>query len=142
MLRRGCILIVDSEPAIAELLAELLTDAGYAALTVSDSPSAFWMIINYAPALILLDMHLLDITCFELIERLQAAGVDTTPIVLMSTMPGAAKRQAPGVSRFLEKPFDIDEVLTCAATYVQPIGVGSASDIWRASGGNSAPERH
>ena len=47
MRRTGPILIVDSEPAIVDLLVELLTDAGYAALSASDSASVFWIIINY-----------------------------------------------------------------------------------------------
>jgi DNA-binding response OmpR family regulator len=140
MLQRGSILIVDSEPAIADLLVDILSDAGYAALTASDSPSAFWQIINYAPALIFLDMHLLDITCFELITHLQTAGA-ATPIVLMSTVPDTAKREAPGVYRFLEKPFDIDEVLACAAAHVLPIDVGAASDRWGATGGGAALKR-
>jgi DNA-binding response OmpR family regulator len=129
MLRRGCILVVDSEPAIADLLVELLTDAGYATLTASDGPSAFWLIINYAPALLLLDMQLPDMSGSELIAQLRGAGVAAMPIVLMSTMPGDAKRQVPGTCRCLVKPFDIDQVIACVATYVQPIGVEAAEGI-------------
>jgi DNA-binding response OmpR family regulator len=127
MLRRGNILVVDGEPAIADLLVELLTDAGYAALTASDGPSAFWLIINYAPALLLLDMQLPDMPGSELIAQLRGAGVAAMPIVLMSTMPGDAERHELGACRYLAKPFDIDEVLTCVAGYVQPIAAGAAS---------------
>ena len=129
MLHRGGILVVDSEPAIADLLVDILTDAGYATLTASDGPSAFWLIINYAPALLLLDMHLLDITCFELIAQLSESGVTAMPIVLMSTLTGDAERHATGTRMCLIKPFDIDQVLACVATYIQPTDVGSASDI-------------
>jgi DNA-binding response OmpR family regulator len=127
MLRRGSILVVDGNLAIADLLVELLTDAGYAALTASDGPSTFWLIINYAPALLLLDMQLPDIAGSELIAQLHGAGVAAMPIVLMSTAPGDAEQHVVGACRCLTKPFDIDDVLSCVAAYVQPIGAGTAA---------------
>ena len=117
----GTILIVDSEPTIADLLVELLTDAGYAALSASDSASAFWIIINYAPALLLLDTQLPDMHGPELISQLHGAGVAAMPIVLMSTEPHDVELHVPGASMCLAKPFDIDDVLSCIAGYVQPL---------------------
>jgi DNA-binding response OmpR family regulator len=142
MLCRGSILIIESEPAITDLLIDLLTDAGYAALTASDGPSAVWLIINYAPALLLLDMHLPDIPALELIAQLRGLGVAAMPIVLMSTLPGNAARPIPGVCRCLVKPFDIDEILACVATYVQPIGAGATKRIPGTAGSGSAVIDH
>ena len=127
MQRTGSILIVDSEPTIAELLVELLTDAGYAALSASDSASAFWIIINYAPALLLLDMRMLGMDGAELITQLRGAGVVSTPIVLMSTTPNDVGLHVLGAVRRLAKPFDIDEVLNCVTEYVLPSGAGAVS---------------
>ena len=127
MQRTGSILIVDSEPMIGALLVELLTDAGYAALSASDSASTFWLIINYAPALLLLDKRLPDMPGPELIAQLHGAGVAAMPIVLMSTEPRDVALLVPGAVRCLAKPFDIDEVLNCAAEYVQPFGAGAVS---------------
>lgn len=127
MQRTGSILIVDSEPTIAELLVDILTDAGYAALSASDSPSAFWIILNYAPALLLLDMWLPDMSGPELITQLHGAGVAGMPIVLMSTEPGDLERCVPGACTCLAKPFDIDEVIACVATYMQPLGASRSS---------------
>ena len=127
MQRMGSILIVDNEPIIAALLVDLLTEAGYAALTASDGPSTFWIIINYAPALLLLDMHLHDINAPELIAQLRGAGVAALPIVLMSTQPHDIERCVPGACMCLAKPFDIDDVLTCVAGYVQPFTAGAIS---------------
>jgi DNA-binding response OmpR family regulator len=127
MQRTGTILIVDSEPAIVDLLVELLTNAGYATLSASDSASTFWIIINYAPALLLLDMRLPDMPGPELIAQLHGAGVAAMPIVLMSTEPRDVALLVPGAVRCLAKPFDIDEVLNCAAEYVQPFGACAVS---------------
>jgi DNA-binding response OmpR family regulator len=123
----GSILIVDSDPTIAELLVELLTDVGYAALSASDSASTFWIIINYAPALLLLDKRLPDMSGPELIAQLQGAGVAAMPIVLMSTEPRDVALLVPGAVRCLAKPFDIDEVLNCIAGYVQPLTAGTVA---------------
>ena len=123
----GPILIVDSEPTIVDLLVELLTDAGYAALSASDSASTFWIIINYAPALLLLDMRMPGMDGAELITQLRGAGVVSTPIVLMSTNPNDVGLHVLGAVRRLAKPFDIDEVLNCVAEYVQPSGTGAVS---------------
>jgi DNA-binding response OmpR family regulator len=135
MQRMGPILIVDSEPTIAELLVEIVTDAGYAALTASDSASTLWIIINYAPALLLLDMHLPDMHGPELIAQLCGADVAAMPIVLMSTVPRDVERGVPGACKCLAKPFDIDDVLTCVAEYVQSGAAGSASlaiaSVWQ-----------
>ena len=131
MQRRGSILIVDNDPIIADLLVDLLTEAGYAALTASDGPSTFWLIINYAPALLLLDMHLPDMNAPELIGQLHGAGVAAMPIVLMSTQPHDVERHVPGACMCLAKPFDSDDVLTCVTAYVQPLDSGAVSvDIW------------
>lgn len=127
MQRIGSILIVDSEPTIAEMLVDLLSDAGYAALSASDSPSAFWIIINYAPALLLLDMRLPDMDGRELIAQLRGAGVAAMPIVLMSTVRRQVERGVSGACTCLAKPFDIDDVLACVAGYVQPVGAEAAS---------------
>jgi two-component system KDP operon response regulator KdpE len=126
MQRTGNILIVDGDPTIAELLVEIVTDAGYAALTASDAPSVFWIIINYAPALLLLDIGLPDMEGPELIAQLRRAGVAAMPIVLMSTLPRNVEQSVPGACTYLAKPFDIDDLLTCVAGYVQPLSTGAA----------------
>ena len=133
MPRRGCVLIVDSEPEIADLLVEILTDAGYAALSASDAPSAVWLTINYAPALLLLDMHMPGVAGSELIAQLQGLGVIALPIVLMSTLPGNVERHVAGARGCLLKPFDIDDLLGCVDLYVQPIGIDTAKRMQAAA---------
>jgi DNA-binding response OmpR family regulator len=132
MQRTGSVLIVDTEPTIVELLVELLTDAGYSVLTASDCASAFHFIINDAPALLLLDMHLPGRNGSELIAQLRGVGIATMPIVLMTTEPHAVEALlVPGVIMCLAKPFDIDDVLGCVSDHVQLDGAGAGSlDTW------------
>jgi DNA-binding response OmpR family regulator len=128
MQRTGSILIVDSEPTIADLLVDLLTDAGYAVLTASDSASAFQIIINYAPALLLLDIQMPGMSGSELIAQLRGVGVAAMPIVLMTIEPGDDESLlVPGALMCLAKPFELDDVLAYVACYVRPLGAGAAS---------------
>jgi DNA-binding response OmpR family regulator len=117
----GSILVVDREPTIVNLLVEILTDAGYIAYTAPDSAGALVAIASHRPALILLDLAGPGIHAAALIAHLRAAGPATIPIVVMTTTPhDAAPLLMLGVGECLAKPFDLDELLSCVARYVQP----------------------
>src|SRR5688500_18433798 len=107
MQRTGIVLIVEREPQIADLLAELLTDEGYVVVAAADCASASSIIINYTPALLLLDMWMPGIRCSVLLAQLRAAAVVAMPIVLMTTEPRTVEPLLiPGAVMCLPKPFD------------------------------------
>jgi two-component system, OmpR family, response regulator len=117
----GSILVIDREPTIADLLVELLTDAGYIAYTAPDGAGARVAIARHRPALIMLDVGGLSMHGAALIAHVRAAGPATIPIVVMTTTPpDAAPLLMLGVGECLAKPFDLDELLSCVARYVQP----------------------
>ena len=124
----GSILIVDNEPAIVDLLVDLLTDEGYVVYTAPDGASALAAVARHSPALILLDMGRLGLRGAALIAQVRRAGPAILPIVLMTTTPREARPLlVPGSIECLDKPFDIDDVLVRVARYVQPtqtLGVG------------------
>lgn len=121
MQRTGSILVIENEPAIIDLILDLLTDEGYVAYSAPDSVGALTAIAHHLPALVLLDMHMPDMTSVELLAQLHPAGLATTPIVLMTTLPrDAAPLLVPGSIDCLAKPFDIADMLACVAHYVQP----------------------
>jgi DNA-binding response OmpR family regulator len=117
----GSILDVDRESTIADLLVEILTDAGYIAYTAPDGTGAEVAIARHRPALIVLDAGRPGVRDVELIEHVRAADPAIIPIVVMSTAPrDAASLLGMGAAACLAKPFDIDELLACVARYVQP----------------------
>jgi CheY-like chemotaxis protein len=121
MPRTGSILVVDNEPAIVDLLVELLTDEGYVAYSAPTGADALATITRHPPALILLDMQMSDMSGAELIARVRVGGLTTLPIVLLSTVSHhAAPLLIPGLIECLDKPFDLDDLLACVARYVQP----------------------
>ena len=121
MPRTGSILVVDNEPAIVDLLVEILTDEGYIAYSAPTGADALVAIARHSPALIMLDMQMSDMSAAELIAQLRTGGLATLPIVLLSTVSHhAAPLLVPGVIECLDEPFDLDDLLACVARYVQP----------------------
>lgn len=117
MQRTGSILVIDPERLISDLIAEVLTDAGYIAYAVQDELSALSVIACLHPVLILMDIGRPG----ELLTHRQAAEQMTIPIILMTTaFQGIALPLVPGAVACLLKPFNIDDLLTCVARYVQP----------------------
>jgi DNA-binding response OmpR family regulator len=117
----GSILIIDREPTIAELLVEILTDAGYVVYTAMDGASGRVAIARLRPALIVLDLGRPGRHGTALIEELCAGNPARIPIVVMTTAPrDAAPLLGTWAGECLAKPFDLDAVLACVARYVQP----------------------
>ena len=52
------ILLVDDDTAVARLLADVLSDAGYRVQIAEDGPSALRMIAASPPVMVLLDLNL------------------------------------------------------------------------------------
>ena len=119
--RTGNILVVDHEPTIADLLIEILTDAGYIAYSMPPGAPALAAIARYSPALLLLDVQWLDKDGAALIARVRAVGSATMPIVVLTTAPRAVgSLLVPESIELLAKPFDLDDLLACVARHVRP----------------------
>jgi CheY-like chemotaxis protein len=116
------ILVVDDEPHIVALLAELLMDAGYCVRTASNGRIALAAIEQQLPALILLDYMMPVLSGQEVVRVLRAQGYDQWPIIIKSAVSTAEPFRRTGVTDFLPKPFVLVEVLA----YVEhAIGAGS-----------------
>ena len=119
--RTGNILVVDHEPTIADLLIEILTDAGYIAYSMPPGAPALAAIARYSPALLLLDVQWLDTDGAALIAQVRAVGSATMPIVVLTTSPREVGSLLVHESiELLAKPFDLDDLLACVARHVRP----------------------
>jgi len=119
--RTGNILVVDHEPTIADLLIEILTEAGYIAYSMPPGAPALAAIACYPPALLLLDIRRPAMDGAALIARVREVGPATMPIVVLTTAPRAiAPLIVPEAIEFLAKPFDLDDLLTRIARHVRP----------------------
>jgi len=116
------ILVVDDEPHIVALLAELLTDAGYRVCTAFNGRAALTVVQKQMPALMLLDNMMPVQSGLEVVRILRAQGYHQLPIIMMSAVSLAEPLNRTGATDFLAKPFVLVDVLACVEYY---ISVGS-----------------
>ena len=113
------ILVVDDEPAILDMIAELLGYEGYQVVTTSQGSVALARAKADPPALILLDLMMPGMSGWQIIAALKASPqTRAIPIVVLSArrdLPAIAKDL--GIRTFLTKPFDIDELIGIVRHY-------------------------
>ncbi|MCC5987696.1 MAG: sigma-54-dependent Fis family transcriptional regulator [Pararhodobacter sp.] len=109
------ILIVDDERDIRELVSEILRDEGYATRLAANSDEAMGAIRSEQPALVVLDLWLKD-SQLDGIGILMAIKRDhpEIPVVIISghgNIEIAVAAIKKGAYDFIEKPFNIDQLL-------------------------------
>ena len=111
--RPECILIVDDEPAVRQLIAGILAKAGHRVVAASSGPEAIRLLETEDVALVLSDINMPgSISGLELIDALHARQ-PSLPIVLVTgsvdetSLQGALDRGAAG---FITKPFKAVEL--------------------------------
>src|SRR6185503_19291216 len=114
----GWILLVDDEPSILHVLAEVLRDEGYSVAPCSGAALALDSIqgADSVPDLIILDMRMPGMDGWQFAAELQSRSI-TSPLLVMTA--GSQARQAAqdiGAAGFLGKPFDIDQFIGSVAS--------------------------
>jgi|GraSoi_2013_60cm_1033757.scaffolds.fasta_scaffold28943_2 CheY-like chemotaxis protein len=118
MLDRMTILVVDDEPSIAQLLSEVLDEAGYRVVLAADGRSALATARRERPALVLTDRMLPLLDGLEVARRLRRHPVTRhIPVVMMSS--SRPDRELIGDLPFLPKPFELEELLDIVALHVR-----------------------
>jgi diguanylate cyclase (GGDEF)-like protein/PAS domain S-box-containing protein len=107
------ILIVDDNRQIADFCAtKLLPEIGFNARVAYTAQQAFEMIQENSISLLLLDLHLPDMTGFDLLKKL--SEVDKTLPTILITAEGSEQIAADafrlGVEDYLPKPIDADKL--------------------------------
>jgi len=100
------VLVVEDEPAIREVVADLLQDEGYAVRQASDGLQAIDELEVDDVDVVLSDVRMPRLDGPSLARRLRRRG-HAVPVVLMSAVN--VEVDLPGV-RFLPKPFDRDHL--------------------------------
>lgn len=108
------ILIIEDEPNIRELLADLLADAGYSISLAADGPSGLREAIQVGPGVIVLDLGLPLMDGFEVLRQLKDQPVTRDiPVLVVSAHAQRQDQQRAldsGASDFIVKPWDPGEV--------------------------------
>ena len=110
----GRILIADDEQPIVDLLTDLLSDEGYDVAGVGSGTAVLEQLQgDHGFGLLLMDLQMPGVNGLDLIERLRKDGIDI-PVILITghgTSSIAIRAMQIGAYDYLNKPFDLDEVL-------------------------------
>ncbi|HZS87661.1 MAG TPA: response regulator [Chloroflexota bacterium] len=114
------IVVVEDNAAIAHLIQEVLDEVpGYRTVRAETGAQALRTIPAQHPNLVILDVDLPDIDGFTVYDQLhRCPDTATIPCLMMSaTQHNDALRQR-GITDFLAKPFDLDDLLAHVANLV------------------------
>ena len=103
------ILIADDEDGIRELLKISLLGAGCKVIEAEDGSVAIDLIRKYKFDVVISDVLMPQVSGIEVLEMMRAEGI-MTPFILVTGYGAeehAARAQALGVFRVIQKPFDI-----------------------------------
>ncbi|HEX6843867.1 MAG TPA: response regulator transcription factor [Actinomycetota bacterium] len=107
------VLVVDDEPAIADLVATALRYEGFEVQTAGDGRRALERVDTFRPALVVLDVMLPGIDGFEVQRRL-ADGGRRVPVLFL-TAKDATEDKVHGLTLggddYVTKPFSIEELV-------------------------------
>ena len=107
------ILIVDDEPAVVELLEEIITTYGDTALAASSAKEAVTLLTKERVHLILLDLSMPEITGEQFLDFIQKKGANV-PVVVASANVDEEREKSlkeAGVKGIIRKPFEVGQVI-------------------------------
>jgi DNA-binding response OmpR family regulator len=107
------VLVVEDDPAILRGLADNLRFEAYEVVTATDGETAYRLIRERRPDLLVLDVMLPKLSGYELCRKLRHEGM-TIPIVMLTARGEEADRVLGldlGADDYITKPFSIRELL-------------------------------
>jgi len=112
---RGRVLVVDDDPAIRELIASTLAEHGFLIRRACDARETIYLMQRETADVVLLDVHLPDISGYQVCRRLRDDYGDAVGIILISGERMESMDRVAGMllgaDDYLVKPFVLDELL-------------------------------
>lgn len=114
MPRAGRVLVVDDEPSVGQVVADVLRDEGYDVHWATNGREALAELQDWLPDVIVLDlmMPVMDGRTFRAAQRQLPGERARVPVVVLSGMHEAhATAEELAAARVIAKPFDLDELV-------------------------------
>ena len=125
------ILIVDDEPAIAELIELTLQDAGYTCVTALNGDDAADLLERERFDLILLDVMLPGVDGFSLMEYIEPTGTPVMFITARDAVEDRVRGLRAGAYDYIIKPFASSELLARVDGLMRHTGRrGAVLQLW------------
>jgi two-component system, cell cycle response regulator DivK len=116
------ILVVDDNLATVELASFVLGAAGFVVEATTDAANALFLISNFGPDLILMDIQMPGIDGIELTRQLKAEPAMRHIVVVAFTafaMKGdEARMRAAGCDGYIAKPFEVSSFVEAVRAYI------------------------
>jgi two-component system OmpR family response regulator len=109
----ACVLVVDDETNIVELLSVSLKFQGFEVYTAANGPAALDRAREVRPDAVILDVMMPGMDGFEVLRRLRADGIDTPALFLTArdTLQDKIAGLTLGGDDYVTKPFSLEEVV-------------------------------
>ena len=126
-------LVVEDDVAVRFLMGVVLgEDLGARVVEAASGPDAVAAAAQAQPSLVILDLMLPGFDGVEVLRRLRAdPATRDIPVVAMSAAAGGSQALAEGRAAFLQKPFDLDDVVAAARQALIPRVAGGSPDPLR-----------
>lgn len=109
------VLVVDDEEDVRANLCEFLGDQGFSAVEAADGEEALAKSFTEKPDLILLDLRLPKVDGYQVCQTLKGNPITSViPIIMVTALnatPQKVKGMDSGADDYIEKPFDLEELL-------------------------------
>jgi DNA-binding response OmpR family regulator len=117
---RSHVLVVEDDPDILSSLAEAIREEGVEVRTAANGYQALAEVARQQPDLIFLDLMMPLMNGWKFMEELRARYPDNrSAVVLVSAVDDlSSEATSLGVTEFLVKPFDLEEVTRIARDYL------------------------
>ncbi len=139
----GLVLVVEDEPAIAELERRYLTQAGYGVHVEARGAAGLDAVRRLKPVLVVLDVGLPDLDGVELCRRLRGTG-DWTPVLFVTARDDEVDRIIGleiGGDDYLTKPFSPREMVARVKAVLRRSQETAAADVLLAGSVRLDPDR-
>lgn len=116
-------LIIEDDPDLADIFAQALQAAEFETETIRDGRAGLARLLELKPALVVLDLHLPNMTGPQILEKIRAeAGLDHTRVIVASADPLMADLLQATADLVLLKPISFSQ-LRDLATRLRPLDV-------------------
>jgi len=116
------VLVIDDDPDIRELIAQVLSDEGYGVVTIGDGQAAIALVEAQQPGLILLDLMMPKMSGWQVMRALKASEKSASvPVILLSASRDLEHIcQELGATGCMAKPFDLNSLIDLVAVHLGP----------------------
>jgi len=116
------VLVIEDDLDLLEMMQAVLEAASYQVVLAPNGQEAVAAVEKEMPGLILLDMKMPIMNGWEFAAWFKARYTSPdTPIVVVTAAADARERAIEiGAQAYLNKPFDIDELIRCVARHYRP----------------------